>query len=54
MTATVNGQTFFLRPSGANFRWHREDGSPTEIVGTTESEALRAFMFGGLHVASIR
>jgi hypothetical protein len=49
LEAKINGQAYSLKPDGTNFRWYREDGTPTGIVKSTEREARRAFMFGGIN-----
>jgi hypothetical protein len=46
--AEIGGKVLELRSEGVNFRWYRDDGSPTEIARPTEREAARALMFGGI------
>ena len=48
MKAEIGGKVLELRSEGVNFRWYRDDGSPTEIARPTEREAARALMFGGI------
>jgi hypothetical protein len=47
MSAEIKGKTYYLRSEGIRFRWYREDGRPTRIIGQSEQEARRALMFAG-------